>query len=300
MRRDAFSGYHPATNLLFFTATVLLTIFIMNPAILAISFAAAFSYSVYLGAAKALRFNLLVVFPLMLIAAAVNVLFVHRGVTTLGYLHGNPITLESVTFGVCMAVMIGSVIMWFSCYNIIMTSDKFLYIFGGVIPSLSLVISMALRFIPHYKVQMRKMINARKGIEPDAPENKKLLARAKDGAELFSAMLTWALENSIDTADSMRARGYGSGKRTNYGDYEVQIRDIFAMTLFLLTSIVAGFGLLHSYQYYPLLIAPQVTGLAIPAYALFFLSCFSPIALGIAEDIAWRRSIEDATWQKSA
>ena len=73
---------------------------------------------------------------------------------------GNPLTLESILYGVAAAVMLASVVLWFSSYNEVMTSDKFVYLFGRMIPALSLVLSMALRFIPKFKSQMEVVSEA--------------------------------------------------------------------------------------------------------------------------------------------
>ena len=86
------------------------------------------------------------------LAALVNPAFNHEGATILTYLpSGNPLTMESMFYGVAAAVMLASVVLWFSSYNEVMTSDKFVYLFGRIIPALSLVLSMALRFIPKFK-----------------------------------------------------------------------------------------------------------------------------------------------------
>ena len=78
--------------------------------------------------------------PLLLFSAVLNPLFNHEGATILTYLpDGNPLTLESMLYGVSAAAMMVTVILWFSCYNSVMTSDKFLYLFGRVIPALSLL-----------------------------------------------------------------------------------------------------------------------------------------------------------------
>ena len=71
--------------------------------------------------------------PAILLTALINPIFNHEGVTILGYLpSGNPVTQESVIYGICAALMIVSVICHFSCYNEVMTSDKFIYIFGKI------------------------------------------------------------------------------------------------------------------------------------------------------------------------
>jgi energy-coupling factor transport system permease protein len=46
----------------------------------------------------------------------------------------NPLTLESIFYGLAAAVMLAAVVLWFGCYNEVMTSDKFIYLFGRVIP----------------------------------------------------------------------------------------------------------------------------------------------------------------------
>ena len=70
-------------------------------------------------------------------ATPANLAFNHEGATILAYLpSGNPLTLESIVYGLSAAVMMASVILWFSCYNAVMTSDKFAYLFGRVIPAL--------------------------------------------------------------------------------------------------------------------------------------------------------------------
>ena len=94
--------------------------------------------------------------PLFMVVALMNPLFNHYGVTVLFYLYnGTPVTLESVVYGLAMAVMLCEVIIWFQCYNKIMTSDKFIYLFGRVIPGFSLILSMCLRFVPRFKNRMK-------------------------------------------------------------------------------------------------------------------------------------------------
>lgn len=80
---------------------------------------------------KTVKFNLIFSIPMMLIVALMNPMFNHYGVTIIGYLHnGNPFTLESCVYGLVMAMMLVCTMIWFSCYTIVMTSDKFIYLFG--------------------------------------------------------------------------------------------------------------------------------------------------------------------------
>lgn len=94
----------------------------------------------------------------------VNPLFVHNGETILFFMNDNPITLEAFFYGMIVAVMIIAVMFWCKNYNEIMTSDKFIYLFGKVTPRLSLVLSMALRFIPLFRRQIGAISKTQKAM----------------------------------------------------------------------------------------------------------------------------------------
>ncbi|MCL2699311.1 MAG: energy-coupling factor transporter transmembrane protein EcfT, partial [Defluviitaleaceae bacterium] len=166
--RDVFSTYHPIVNFSFFLAALGFSMSFMHPVCLGISLVCALCYSGYLLRGKALRFNLIYMLPLLILTVTLNPLFNHQGATILMYLRsGNPLTLESILFGISAAVMLITVITWFSCFNKIITSDKFVYLFGRIIPALSLVLSMTMRFVPHFKAQMRRISLAQRYIGKD-------------------------------------------------------------------------------------------------------------------------------------
>ena len=204
---NSFKSYHPVINFYYFFMVILFSMFFMHPIFLIISFVSSFIYSVYLNGKKALKFNILYMVPFLVFAAVINPAFSHQGVTIIAYFStGNPLTLESIVYGVASAMMFTSVILWFSCYNAVMTSDKFIYLFGRIIPGLSLIFSMVLRFVPKYKAQIKVISNAQKCIGRDASHGN-IFRRARNGVKIISIMITWALENAIETADSMKSRG---------------------------------------------------------------------------------------------
>lgn len=167
----------------------------------------------------------------MLLTAILNPIFNHKGLTVLFYLKRNPVTLESVAYGAASGVMLGSVLLIFSCFNRIITDDKILYLFGRIIPSLAVVISMALRFVPLFTTQAKKIALAQRCSDGD-PASKSIGKRAKSGLFIFSALITWALESAVTTADSMRARGFGLHPRSFYTDFRFDGRDT-VVSLFL-------------------------------------------------------------------
>jgi energy-coupling factor transport system permease protein len=230
---------------------------------------------------------------MLILTALINPAFNHQGGTILAYLpSGNPLTLESILYGIAAAAMLITVIYWFSCFNAVMTSDKFVYLFGRVIPALSLILSMALRFVPRFRAQIKVISNAQKCVGRDV-SNGSLWQRAKHGIKILSIMITWALENAIETADSMKGRGYGLPGRTAFSIYRFDRRDatalgfVLACAVYIIVGAATG-GL--TWRWFPtvggvVLDAPYPISLFIAYFAL----CAMPLILNVKEDFKWRR-----------
>ena len=231
---NEFAKYHPLINFIYFTAVIVFSMIFVHPICLVTSLLCSVMYSIILNGKKALKF-IAMLLPLMLISALINPAFNHEGVTVIAYLpSGNPLTLESILYGIVAASMVATVICWFSCFNKIMTSDKFIYLFGRIIPSLSLILSMTFRFVPKFKEQLQEVSNAQKSMGRDTSEGS-VFARVKNSIRILSAVITWSLENAIDTSDSMKSRGYGLTGRTAYSNYIFDIRDVTALIYLAVT-----------------------------------------------------------------
>lgn len=289
-KRNSFSTYHPIINFVYFVLVLACAMFVMNPVFLGISCAGGFAYYVYLSGKKAFKTALCMMLPVSLISAVAYPLFNHRGVTLLCYFStGNPLTLESIIYGLASGVMIVSVLNWFSCYQVIMTSDKFIYLFGKIIPAMSLVLSMALRFVPMFKNQIMKVSDAQKCIGRDVT-NGNVLQKSKHGMKILSIMTTWALENSVETADSMKSRGYGLRGRTNFSIYRFDSRDkcLLAVLLIIGAAVFSGIVLKQvNFFYYPMLKMSTVTPFSVIVYVFYGVLCVLPLILDVAEDIKW-------------
>lgn len=290
-RQDVFSGYHPGLNFLYFAEVLLFSMCLMHPGYLAISLAGALSYALLLKGRKAARFAVRGIFPMAALAALVNVAFNHEGVTILAYLPGgNPLTLESMLYGVAAAVMLGSVAVWFVSFNEVMTSDKFVYLFGRVIPALSLVLSMALRFVPKFKAQMKTVLDAQACLGKGA-ENGGARKKAANAIRVFSILVTWSLESAIETADSMRARGYGLPGRTAFSIYRFDARDralcawLGFCGAYLLAGWMAG-GM--AFRYYPSVKAAPITPFGVSFMLVYLALVLTPVILAWKEDRQWK------------
>lgn len=271
-----------------------MTMFVVHPVILAISFICAVAYSVVLkGWKKTVKFNLLFSLPMMIIVALINPMFNHYGVTIIGYLHnGNPFTLESCVYGLVMAVMLVCTLVWFSCYTVVMTSDKFIYLFGRIIPALSLVLSMCLRFVPKFIKESSVISDGQKCVGRSV-ENGSLIKRAKHGITIFSILVTWSLENAIETSDSMKCRGYGEKGRTAFSLYHFDKRDFLCLIFMIITFGAAIWGFSKGYafcSYNPRIVVKGVpfTAGSLLVFAAFLLFSIMPAAMEILDRRMWK------------
>lgn len=287
--KDTFSSYHPIVNFVYFTAVLVCSMFFMHPVFLIISLVCGIVYSTVLNGRKAVRFNLFGMLPMLLIIAVMNPVFNHQGMTILVYVNDQAVTLESILYGVAAATMFISVIIWFSCYNAVMTSDKFIYLFGRIIPALSLVFSMVLRLVPKFKAQITQISNAQKCIGKDAGTGS-LVQRAKNGMAILSVLTTWALENAIETADSMRSRGYGLKGRTSFSAYRFVLRDKIALVFLTVLGCIITAGAWNgenTIQYFPNIIEKARTPFSIMVYTAYAGLCLLPVIVEMMEAIKW-------------
>lgn len=289
--KDAFSSYHPIVNFTYFFFVLLFSMFFMHPVFLGISLVCSFVYSLYLNREKAAKFNFLVMLPGILLLALFNPIFNHEGATILLYINDNPLTLESIVYGVAAAVMLVSVIVWFSCYNAVMTSDKFIYLFGRVIPALSLILSMVLRFVPKFKAQAKQISNAQRAIGRDISSGN-IFARIRHGTRILSILTTWALENAVETADSMKSRGYGLKGRTSFSNYRFSRRDGGVLLWLAVCSLVILAGSVlgeNNIVYFPAILVGRLTWRSVVIYLIYALFLLTPTILNLREDAKWSR-----------
>lgn len=288
---NAFATYHPIINFAFFCAVIGIGIFLIHPVFLGIAMAASLIYAIMLGGKSTLKFFLCFLLPMTLLVTIINPLLNQQGETILFYYTAyRYVTLEAMIYGLLMGCMLSSVILWFSCYNQIMTSDKFTYLFSRLIPALSLIFSMVMRFVPNYKMQIKKISDGQKCIGRDVSDGS-AKEKVKHGIKIMSIMFTWALESAIDSADSMRARGYGIQKRSTFSIYRFDSRDVIAaIILAALTGImIAGAAIGKcAIEVYPVVAMAEADGLSLMVYIAYAVLCFFPIIVEAKEVLVWR------------
>ena len=238
--RDAFSGYHPAVNFIFFLSVLGFGVVILHPAFLITGIVGALSYYLLLHGTKGLK-RIALMLPLFLAVALLNPLVNRDGVTILFQVFGIPYTLEALVYGMVLGGMFLTMTLWFSCYSQVLTGDKVTSLFGNLLPSLSLLLVMIFRMVPNLIRKGKQITGARQSIGKE-------MAGTTEAMTVLGCLTTWALEGSIVTADSMRSRGYGTAKRTSFMIYRMTSRDwgLFSAVLLLSGALIAVIAAGHT------------------------------------------------------
>ena len=288
-----FSGFHPWVNLIFFCLAIGITMFSQSLWFLAVTTIAAWLYSVMLSGVKQLKFNAAVTVWSVVVFGLVNGLFVHNGATVLFYISGNRITLEAILYGISMSVMFAAMVIWFSCFNVIMTAEKLIFIFGKFAPVLGLTLSMIFRYIPLLKARFQEIRLGQECLGRNMDRQKGFISKVRQYGKELSILISWSLESSIEGADSMEARGYGLRGRTSFHLYRFTSRDALCTAVLLLFAAGAFYGMLKgkaSTLFYPVCVVPGfdvVTALSMISFAAMLLT---PAVMDIYGEVRWRRA----------
>ena len=245
---------NPVVTFIYFFSIVLISMFTRNIIIGLMSLVASISYYYILEYKIEKGFvasNLIMFFTIIIL----NGLWNHRGATELFFIKNQAVTFESLFYGLTTAIMIMSSIFWFRIISKFFTSDKLLYIFNNISPKLALLLTISIRFVDMYIAKFKSIDDAVKGI--GYYKDYSIVDIIKTKCYVFSALVTWALENGIITSDSMISRGFGLKKRTSFYMYEWTNVDkiiLFIIIIFdILNVLIINFGYL-SVEFYPRII----------------------------------------------
>ena len=307
---SGFKGYHPLVNVLFFISIIAFGMLLRHPVYLVISFISSTAYYLKLSGKDGRKTVFRFLLPMLLFVVMINSFFNHYGVTTLFILpSGNNFTFEALVMGIVSGITVVSVIQWFFCCNEVVTEDKFMHIFGRILPKGALVVSMILRFVPLYRRRYKEISQARKCMGLNGTDS--FICKMKNTFKNIGILVSWSFENAIETADSMKARGYGLKGRTYYSRFQWQTGDTLALILLVLFDALIIFGLVSNSAYciynpYVIINQPSEIGttyiinelnltinpfgfLSIISLIAFTLLCFLPLTIDLKEDIKWHR-----------
>ncbi len=215
-----------------------------------------------------------------LAAALANFAFVHNGETALFFVGDAAFTLEALLYGAFTGVMLAAVCMWGNCSVRFLPSDKYIWLLGRALPSAGLVLSCAVRFIPMFIRRTREYNAVLAGENPTL----------KDHLRAFSASLGRSAEQAMDSAVSMRARGYGTSRRTSFSVYRLTagtvaaLCGVFSLTAACIALTACGAG---GFWFYPAVseIGTKFNDMAL--YCGFGALCLLPSAVAVYERIRY-------------
>ena len=253
----AFSMSHPAVPALYMVLTLGLTMFSMQPVLIALSLAGGLAYGFATrGTVRtlgALRWQL----PVILIIALVNPLFSASGSTELFRIGMRAVHLESLVYGLCMGGLFVASVLWFEAAASMLEYDKVLALLGNAAPVIALMISMCMRLIPQFLRRGRTVLAVQDAIDvpgraPADPVRSRLRAS--------SVLMGWGMEDSLERADAMRSRGWGAvPRRTTYARYRLGRSDVVALVglaLFGAVAVAVAWTATTQYSFYPQLSVP--------------------------------------------
>lgn len=291
MYRAAFEMLHPAVPATYFAGTIVLAMCGIEPRLVVISLVGALAFSaVTYGVAAAfdkLRWQV----PLLLLICVINPLYSANGVTLLAKVWRFYIYAESVAYGAVMGALLVAVLAWIEGAAHVIGQDELMVLGHGALPTASLALSMTLRLVPQLlrrSTSVRTSLTATTAAAASGgPDNGDGPGRAR--VRVLGSLVSWALEDSLERSDSMRARGWGSGRRrTTFRPHRFRRRDAVALAVvaaLLLASAFAVWVAVSSWRFYP-----TMRGSApLAAYVCYAALCLAPTAYVLFEDARWGR-----------
>lgn len=196
------TSIHPGVYLLYYFIMVLFA-FIFSDPYFVVTFLALILVLISLqGVSSELKNILKFYIPLSILILILNPLLNRTGAHKI-YLWSNFfVTYEAIAYGVIMTLALLIVILVFSSYNRSVSYQEMLYIFSKKLPIISMIIVMALRFIP--------LINSR------AIEVQKLNNLKNNGIEMEMGSYDANDSEGFDDSDSLDLDQFNSNINTDY------------------------------------------------------------------------------------
>lgn len=214
--------------------------------------------------------------------AGTTVLMWGPEIPVLGRLH---VTLEAVCYGAGMGLRLLVIMSAFCFYTYAVHPDKILKVAGRFGGRVALVVALATRLFPLLAADLHRITEVQRcrGVMLNKGSR---WVRAKNWLPVTGVLLVSSLERALQMAESMQARGFGSGMRSSYRRETWRPADYWVAAA---SGIAFGAGLLSfflgwsDYEYYPAL--EEIVPGEMAAAAFILLCLVVPAAL----NWGWKR-----------
>lgn len=212
---------------------------------------------------------------LVLLVTITNPLFVMEGKDIIYQNSFITITQQALIYGFIFGMLLGSMFLWFKVMKKCISDSHIVYMFGSILPTMGLVISMSFNIINKLKNQYQKIKEANYHM----PSKNKLVYYRN----VVVILVTYAFESSLDMMNSMVSRGYGKAKRTNFHLYSFKKDDFFKLSIIVVLSLLClwgYFGYYQSFYYYPIIQIYQFKLIDIIFFVSYLALAAFPLWLG--------------------
>ena len=283
---NRFSKLHPILHLFFYAFSLVFVLVVSNPFY---SFASLFCAMLYNAVITPKRIKKNIAFALIIIAfvSFFNMLFAHYGADVLFRIGRTEFTLEALFYGFNQGLVFAAVIMWFTALSFNSDGDRVLYLFSFA-PKLSLMFSMILGFIPRFNKKLGEIRDAQKGLK-GGESPKDLKEKFKSEINILSVLITYSLESSIITADSMNARGYKQGA-LSVKRYSICPQDVIFTIIILASAVYLIYSKAVgdiSFVFEPVIYSKSFS---IGAFVVFCIAEAIPFFAEMWEEMLWKLS----------
>lgn len=249
-----------------------------NPVYKAIVLAAAFAALAAGVGLTRMRPLITGVFLVAAFAVVLNFVSAHLGTTVLFSLPaaipgvGGPFTLEALAYGVSGGLTIAAAIFAAAPFSLLLKSHQVMDALPSALSRTGTAIAASLNLVPAVATSFEQVTEAQRlrGWRPRGP---------RSWSEVVVPVVLTSVEGSIQLAESMESRGFGSGPRTSMRTVSLSAGDwllISASALALLGFIASHVsGWAADWAPYPTLATPVVD----PRPVLACLFLFSPVVL---------------------
>ena len=231
----AFETCHPVVPAVYFAGVIGIGVFVLQPVFAALSVAGALCFAVccagWRGTLAQLRWQL----PMVALVCLANPLFSQSGVTVLATLGPVTVRLEALAYGLCMGASLVCMLQWVANAAHVLTEDRLLELSGTRLPVVTTMVSMAIQLVP----QLRR----RFGVVESARGACTAAKAPREGGRVHAStvLMAWAMEDSLERADSMRARGWElGGRRSRYRLEALRTGDVAAAAAVGLLALAAA------------------------------------------------------------
>lgn len=246
----------------------------------------------HIGGSRAMKQWTRLMISMTVLIVIINPFINSRGSHILFYFRGKQVTLEATLYGVVTSMSLLLILLLFISLNIVLNGNKLLYIFSRILPKTAFLIMLSIRFVPLLKARLIEIQDVQR-IKGMSIKQGTVRQRAKNGMAIIQILLGWSLEEAIETADSMKARGYGSGKRTTYITYRMTPTDWKWLAYLAMTFTISLLGGLLGYGkiiIYPMLGTLHLYPLDWVVLGSSMAMCVFPIVVEGREQLKWNYS----------